>query len=232
MNKDCRHNLTTINKRVAAQGSTPIYTRLYRRRHLRILRQKRSLRQRLPVCYFQKAIQKVKTLEEKLKKRRSHNKAQANTIVKGLKTQLDSDSINSGSDSVGSVLETYLCDVNSCKLEMNSLDKQSSTWILDLGATHHVTGDSRLLCGLRTYTRIGPMLAAGGESHNVVGKGHIQVKLSDGKIKQFKNVLYVAGIRRNLLSVGYIADQPSGLHSQLRQYPCHNSCEKNWRYPL
>jgi hypothetical protein len=51
------------------------------------------------------------------------------------------------------------------------------------------------------------MLAIGGESHNIAGKGHVQVKLLDGQIKQFKNDLYVPNICRNLLFVGCIVDQ-------------------------
>jgi transposase InsO family protein len=51
------------------------------------------------------------------------------------------------------------------------------------------------------------MTAAGGETHRVAGYGDILVKFHDGEIKNIKNVLYVPGIHRNLLSVGRIADQ-------------------------
>jgi hypothetical protein len=138
-------------------------------------------------------------LEEKLKKQRSQYKAHANTVVKDKQSKLDSYSTSSGSDSAGSVLETYLCEANSCELETNVLDNRFPTWILDSGATHHVTGDPKLLHQINPYTRSGPILAAGGESHTVAGKGTVHLKMSDGEIK-FKNVLYVPGTRRNLLS--------------------------------
>jgi transposase InsO family protein len=50
------------------------------------------------------------------------------------------------------------------------------------------------------------MTAVGGESHKVVGIGHVPVKFSNGAIKTIKNVLYVPGIRRNLFSVGCLID--------------------------
>jgi hypothetical protein len=49
------------------------------------------------------------------------------------------------------------------------------------------------------------MTAAGGETHRVAGYGDILVKFHDGEIKNIKNVLYVPGIHRNLLSVGRMA---------------------------
>lgn len=81
---------------------------------------------------------------------------------------------------------------------------RSGDWFLDSGASKHVTGLKDLLSDLEIGSR-SKISTAGGESLHVEAKGKVEVPTSSGAIK-FDNVLYVPGITKNLLSVGYIAD--------------------------
>jgi len=44
-----------------------------------------------------------------------------------------------------------------------------------------------------------PMIVARGESHNVAHKGIVFIQFLHGEIKKIDDVLYVLGIKRNLL---------------------------------
>jgi hypothetical protein len=49
-------------------------------------------------------------------------------------------------------------------------DASNSTWILDIGATQHVTGNVSTISNFKSMM-VALMFATRGESHNVVGKG-------------------------------------------------------------
>jgi hypothetical protein len=51
------------------------------------------------------------------------------------------------------------------------------------------------------------MIATRGEAHIIAGKGSVFIKFPNGEIKRINGVLYVLGIKRNLLSIGCIFDQ-------------------------
>lgn len=92
------------------------------------------------------------------------------------------------------------------------MGQEGPAWVLDSGATHHVTGNSNLVQDFQACTSNTSMLAAGGEAHRIGGKGNVSINFPGGKYKQFKNVLYVPGIRRNLLSIGRITDEGCNVH--------------------
>jgi hypothetical protein len=134
-----------------------------------------------------------------------------NTKIKALKKKkrypqanLLKKDANSDSDSSGfaeGVFESCLAE-----LEVNSLE-DSPVWILDSGATQHVTGNPDILTNIKKVSHATPMLTAGRDSHNVAGRGKVLLKISDGSIKSIKNVHYVPGIRRDLLSIGCFTKQ-------------------------
>ena len=95
--------------------------------------------------------------------------------------------------------------MNICKANFSET-QHTPTWILDSGASHHVSGDKSLFHDTQACTSTSPSIAAGGEPHRVAGKGNVNVTLSGGKFNQFKNVLYVPSICGNLLSVGRITN--------------------------
>jgi hypothetical protein len=48
---------------------------------------------------------------------------------------------------------------------------------------------------------------AWGQSHDMVGKGSVNVETPSGGIKGITNTLYVLGLKKNLLSIGKVASQ-------------------------
>jgi len=115
------------------------------------------------------------------------------------------------------VIETYLIEAD-CKSDrltqpqinkVNTLGNKDNTndnyWILDSGATQHVTGNLELISGLQNIHTI-PLISVGGELHTIKGKEKVFVEFLNGKIKCFDDVLYVPGIHINLLLIGCIVD--------------------------
>lgn len=89
-------------------------------------------------------------------------------------------------------------------LEVNLAESSSNEWFIDSGASKHVTGQKSLLSDLDSNCR-SKISTTGGHTLNVAGKGSVKVPTPSGGIR-IDNVLYVPGIRKNLLSVGSIAD--------------------------
>lgn len=52
---------------------------------------------------------------------------------------------------------------------------------------------------------------AGGQSHDVIGVGNVDIQGLSGEIKTISFVLYMLGITKNLLSVGSLTDQQKTL---------------------
>jgi hypothetical protein len=53
---------------------------------------------------------------------------------------------------------------------------------------------------------VAPMIATRGESHNVVSKGIVFIQFPHGEIIFFDDVLYILGIKHNLLLLKSISD--------------------------
>ena len=97
--------------------------------------------------------------------------------------------------------------VDACRVELDLLETPSepSSWYLDSGATHHVSGDSSMFSSMypTSGTQVG---SAGGQSHHITGVGNVDIQTSSGEIKTIPSVLYTPGITKNMLSVGTLAD--------------------------
>jgi hypothetical protein len=74
-------------------------------------------------------------------------------------------------------------------------------WLIDSGASAHVTGNRNLLTEIRPVPH-SSVTTAGGNSLSIVGQGHATLD----KNKGVSTVMYVPGMRKNLLSVGKVAD--------------------------
>ena len=88
--------------------------------------------------------------------------------------------------------------------------QHKSSWYLDSGATHHVSGDPRVFSTIHP-TSGSQIRSAGGQSHNVTGVGNVDLQFPSGEINSIPSVLYTPGITKNLLSVGSLADQQKTL---------------------
>ena len=80
-------------------------------------------------------------------------------------------------------------------------------WYLDSGVSSHIASDSGKMDHYPTSSgvEISEIKTGGGESHHVKGTGTATVHTENGAIK-LKLVKYVPSMKKNLLSVGAIAD--------------------------
>lgn len=88
--------------------------------------------------------------------------------------------------------------------------QSSSSWYLDSGATHHVSGDPNVFSSI-SPTSGSQIKSAGGQSHDVTGVGNVDIQGLSGEIKTISFVLYTPGITKNLLSVGSLTNQQKTL---------------------
>jgi hypothetical protein len=83
----------------------------------------------------------------------------------------------------------------------------SDAWFVDSGALVHMT------CNKMWYTNFkeaqnGANIYLGDDlPHQIKGYGYILVTLSNGTVCHIRNVVYVPGIKKNLISVSTITDQ-------------------------
>ena len=106
---------------------------------------------------------------------------------------------------------------NSAELSESQLDQDwydpyyyywgNGPWYLDSGASSHITANLEKLYHSPTSSgiEISEIKTGGGESHPVKGTGRAIVQTSNRAIK-LKSVKYVPSMRKNLVSVGAIAD--------------------------
>ncbi|CAL2242565.1 unnamed protein product [Prunus armeniaca] len=73
-------------------------------------------------------------------------------------------------------------------------------WYIDSGCSNHMTGDRKLLADIRTNV-IGKVQMPTEELVNVVGRSNQVIDNSKGR-KYIKEVMYLPGLKENLLSVG------------------------------
>lgn len=79
-------------------------------------------------------------------------------------------------------------------------DSSSNSWIIDSGATHHLTGSRQHFDSFQESSKFPDIVTAGNWRLKVVGSGSIDLN-SNGKKIPLKNVLLVEGASSNLLSV-------------------------------
>jgi hypothetical protein len=83
----------------------------------------------------------------------------------------------------------------------------SSSWIVDSGASRHMTGDCKLFTSdYAMFPKPQPIEIANGTSLQGLGSGTIRISLA-GDAVTVSNVLYVPGLTTNLLSVSQLEDR-------------------------
>lgn len=90
--------------------------------------------------------------------------------------------------------------LNAC---MTAFSTDEEPWFLDSGASSHVTGSSDFLSEV-SPSSITSIRTAAGQILPVAHKG--TVKFKDCEVKSVHDILYVPGVKTNLLSVGRFAD--------------------------
>lgn len=79
---------------------------------------------------------------------------------------------------------------------------KEGVWIIDSGASHHMTGDLNLLCEVKETGNPPLISLPTGETARIAHKGLVNLKNSI----QLQNVLHVPAFKHNLLSVQKLAE--------------------------
>jgi transposase InsO family protein len=93
----------------------------------------------------------------------------------------------------------------SIQLAMEALSFEDD-WIIDSGASRHFSGNAHAFNSIEPSSLTGTAVSAGGQNHPIQGQGNVNLPSSTGEIKQVSSVYFVPGLKRNLLSVGQIAE--------------------------
>lgn len=96
-------------------------------------------------------------------------------------------------------------EVNACIAESN-ITVSMDVWVLDSGATEHMTYDNSSFYTYKALDRKKPIRFGNGEFLHCVGVGDIKVRSETGRIIELRNVSYVPDIRRKLISLSSITE--------------------------
>ncbi|TPX73217.1 hypothetical protein CcCBS67573_g05520 [Chytriomyces confervae] len=77
-------------------------------------------------------------------------------------------------------------------------------WILDSGASNHMTGDKHIIKGLTHKDDLGKVTVASGDQFEITGTGSVELKGEEG-IVTITGVLYVPDLSVNLLSISALS---------------------------
>jgi hypothetical protein len=80
-------------------------------------------------------------------------------------------------------------------------------WIIDSGASRHMTGDQARLLNLNEKKTSYKVDLGDKTSYPVEGFGQASVKLKTGNNVHLSNVLYVPGLEKNLVSISFLEDK-------------------------
>ena len=86
-----------------------------------------------------------------------------------------------------------------------SVDSPMESWILDSGASFHSTSEKNFLNNF-VSGNLGQVHLADDEPLQIAGKGDVRIKTNNGSSLMLRNVRYIPGLRRNLISIGQLDD--------------------------
>ena len=86
-----------------------------------------------------------------------------------------------------------------------SLDSSIDSWIMDLGASFHTKPSLELLSSY-VSGKFGKVYLADGKSLDIIRRGDINIKTSNGSVWTLNNVRHIPTLKRNLISIGQLDD--------------------------
>ena len=86
-----------------------------------------------------------------------------------------------------------------------SNEVSSKAWVIDSGSSQHIIGYKEALDSISEKVN-GEVTIGDNSAHSVKGIGNCTLKLKSGSSLLLKGVLYVPGIKRNLISVTTLED--------------------------
>jgi hypothetical protein len=81
------------------------------------------------------------------------------------------------------------------------------TWLVDSGASKHMRGYKEILSDFKTKSFAEQVELGDDKYYKIEGVGSISFRLESGAMLHVDEVLYVLGLRKNLLSVGTLQDK-------------------------
>ncbi|MCO5593247.1 hypothetical protein L7F22_047254 [Adiantum nelumboides] len=120
-------------------------------------------------------------------------------------------------------LQLFNSVVNSCGTTI-SVQNYASEWLLDTGATHHMT-HCHLLCGYKSFSKSVQVYLGDNRSLSAVGLGYIHVSLPSGTVATVKDVYHIPGLSRNILSVTAATSTGSSIEF------FHDYCVSHFKLP-
>ena len=93
-----------------------------------------------------------------------------------------------------------------------SNEVSTKAWVINSGSSQHITGYKEALNFISKEVD-GEVTIGDNSAHSVEGIGNCTLKLKSGSSLHFKRVLYVLGIKRNLILVTTLEDDGHNEHS-------------------
>ncbi|MCO5601957.1 hypothetical protein L7F22_056084 [Adiantum nelumboides] len=121
-------------------------------------------------------------------------------------------------------LQLFNSIINSARLLAASTDT-STVWLLDTGATHHMTLNSYWLHNYKKLTSQVQVYLGDNHSLNAIGLGHLQVTLPSGAAVTIRDIYHNPGLSHNILSVNAAMSTGSSIEF------FHNSCVIHFKLP-
>ncbi|WVZ08301.1 hypothetical protein V8G54_021647 [Vigna mungo] len=87
-----------------------------------------------------------------------------------------------------------------------SLDSSIDSWTMDLGASFHTTPFLELLSNC-VSVKFGKVYLADEKSLDIVGRGDVNIKTSNGSMWTLNNVRHIPALNRNFISIGQLDDE-------------------------
>uniref|UniRef100_A0A7I3YZM0 Retrovirus-related Pol polyprotein from transposon TNT 1-94-like beta-barrel domain-containing protein n=1 Tax=Physcomitrium patens TaxID=3218 RepID=A0A7I3YZM0_PHYPA len=85
-------------------------------------------------------------------------------------------------------------------LTLSNSNNQNNNWILDSSTSRHYSGDYPAFSAL-DHSNSATVTSTRGYSHVIARQGLIDLSLSNGEIKSFKDICCVLGLHRNILLI-------------------------------
>ena len=84
---------------------------------------------------------------------------------------------------------------------MGTVSHGSNDWLIDSGASKHMTGFKHSFAKLSEHESPHKLKLGDDNQYPIKGSGESFYKLDSGKSLKMKNILFVPGLKKNLLSI-------------------------------
>jgi hypothetical protein len=90
-------------------------------------------------------------------------------------------------------------------LASSSTHADHEAWLLESGASFHMTPHDEWFCEYERYDG-GNVFLGNDSTTRIIGRGRIKLRLIDGRIRTLSGVLHIPGMARNLIFVSKMED--------------------------